>query len=125
MCAIGVDCTGGGTDPLVLAPRYDGWFAPLISIPAKDIPKNRIGQVSSGHIISNRRDKALVIVDLGGGYGGSTFEILSENETEIQGYKGAEKTTRRSIDGKLRFTNTRTAALWQFREALDPGQAGG
>jgi len=125
MCAIGVDCTGGGTDPLVLAPRYDGWFAPLIEIPAKDIPKDRIGSISAGHVISNRRDGATVIIDLGGGYGGSTFEILNENELEVQGYKGAEATTRRSKDGKLRFTNTRTAALWQFREALDPDQPGG
>jgi len=125
MCSMGVDATGGGSDPLVIAPRYDGWYAPIVSIPAKDIPKDRIGSVSAGHVISNRRNSATVVIDLGGGYGGSMFEILNENELEVQGYKGAEKSTRRSRDGKLKFTNTRTAALWMFREALDPGQPGG
>lgn len=125
MCAMGVDASGGGTDPLVIAPRYDGWYAPLIQVPAKDIPKDKIGSVSAGHVIANRRNGATIVIDLGGGYGGSMYEILNENELEVQGYKGAEKSTRRSRDGKLKFTNTRTAALWMFREALDPGQPGG
>ncbi len=125
MCAIGVDASGGGTDPLVIAPRYDGWYAPLVIVPAKDIPKDKIGRISAGHVIANRRNSATVIIDLGGGYGGSMFEILNENELDVKGYKGAEKSTRRSKDGKLRFTNTRTSALWMFREALDPDQPGG
>lgn len=125
MCAMGVDASGGGTDPLVIAPRYDGWFAPLIEVPAKEIPRDKIGRTTAGHIVSNRRDSAEVVIDLGGGYGGSAYEILKENDIEARGYKGAESTTRRSRDGKLKFTNVRTAALWQFREALDPDQPGG
>ena len=125
MCAMGVDCTGGGTDPLVIAPRYDGYFDPLIEVKAKDIPLNAIGKTTVGHIIANRRDAALIIIDMGGGYGGSSYELLSENEVEVRAYKGADKTNRRSRDKKLHFTNTRTAALWGMREALDPGQPGG
>jgi hypothetical protein len=125
MCNMGVDCTGGGTDPLVIAPRYDGYFDPLIEIKARDIPLDAIGKTTVGHIIANRRDGSLITIDMGGGYGGSTYELLAENEVEVKAYKGAEKTTRRSSDKKLHFTNTRTAALWQFREALDPGQPGG
>ncbi len=125
MCTMAVDASGGGTDPLVIAPRYDGWYAPLIEVKAKDIPQDAIGKTTVSHIVPNRRDKALVIIDLGGGYGGSAYELLKENEIDVQGYKGAEKSTRRSRDGKLKFTNTRTAALWGFREALDPDQSGG
>jgi hypothetical protein len=125
MCAMGVDCTGGGTDPLVIAARYDGYYDPLIEVKAKDIPLNRIGKTTAGHIVTERRDAALIIIDMGGGYGGSTYELLDENQIEVKAYKGAEKTTRRSSDKKLSFTNVRTAALWQFREALDPGQPGG
>jgi len=95
MCAMGVDCTGGGPDPLVIAPRYDGWYAPLVQIPGKEIPKNQIGKTSAGHVIANRRNKATVIIDMGGGYGGSTYEILDENELEGTGDKGAEKSKRR------------------------------
>ena len=125
MCSIGVDASGGGTDPMVIAPRYDGWYAKLIKVPGKDIPMNRAGAFCAGQIMSYRRDEALVVIDLGGGYGSSTYEHLSENEIETKGYKGAEGTTRRGGGGKLKFVNTRTAAIWMFREALDPGQPGG
>lgn len=125
MCAIGVDCSGGGTDPMMLAPRYDGWFAPLIEIPGKDIPLERSGAHCAGVVVSHRRDQALVVVDMGGGYGGPTYEHLRGNEVETKVFKGAEASTRRSADGKMKFTNKRSAALWVMREALDPGQPGG
>lgn len=125
MCSIGVDCSGGGTDPMVLAPRHDGWYAPLVEVAAKDIPMERSGSFCAGQIMSYRRDKALVVIDLGGGYGSPTYEHLKANDIEVNGYKGAESTARRGGEGKLRFTNTRSAALWLFREALDPGQPGG
>ena len=125
MCSIGVDATGGGNDPLVLAPRYDGWYAELIEIPAKDVPQSALSKTTAGHIVSNRRDNALVVLDIGGGYGSGAYEILKENNIEVMGYKGAEATIRRSRDGKYKFTNTRSAALWMFREALDPDQPGG
>lgn len=125
MCAIGVDCSGGGTDPMVQAARHDGWFAPLIKTPAKEIPAEKAGSFAAGLVLSTRRDKALVVVDLGGGYGGPLYEHLCENEIDCVGYKGAEASTRRSRDSKLKFTNTRSAAYWLFREALDPSQPGG
>ena len=53
------------------------------------------------------------------------FDHLRQNNIEVKAYKGAEATTRRSVDGKMTFTNKRSAALWGFREALDPGQPGG
>lgn len=125
MCSMGVDATGGGEDPLVIASRYDGWYAPLIKVPAKDVPKTAISKTTVGHIITNRRDAALIIIDLGGGYGSGSYELLIENEIEVQGYQGAAKTPRRSVDKKYTFTNTRSAAYWLFMEALDPGQPGG
>lgn len=125
MCSIGVDCSGGGEDPMVIAARHDGWYAPLVKIPGKEIPMHRSGSHCGGIIVGYRRDGAMVVVDLGGGYGGPTYEHLKDNDVEVVGFKGAEKTRRRSRDGKLHFTNKRSAALWIFREALDPGQPGG
>lgn len=125
MCAMGVDASGGGTDPMIIARRYDGWFAPLVEVPAKEIPIDRAGAYCSGVIVSHRRDNALVTIDMGGGYGGSMFEHLTDNDVEVKAYKGAETSTRRTLDGKLKFTNKRTAVLWLMREALDPGQSGG
>jgi hypothetical protein len=125
MCTIGVDASGGGDDPMILARRYDGWYAELIEVAGKDIPIDRAGAHCAGVVVSHRRDNALVVVDMGGGYGGPMYEHLTGNQVEVNRYKGAEASTRRSRDGKLRYTNKRTAALWGFREALDPGQPGG
>jgi hypothetical protein len=125
MCALGVDCSGGGADPMTIAPRYDGWFQEIIEIPGKEIPIERAGAFCAGQVLSYRKDNAIVVVDMGGGYGGPIYEHLHGNNIEVKVYKGAEASTRRSVDGKLHFTNKRSAAIWAFREALDPGQPGG
>lgn len=125
MCSIGVDASGGGNDPMVLAIRHDGWYAPMVEIPAKDIPVERAGAYAAGIITSYRRHKSGVMVDMGGGYGGSIYERLLENEIDVKGFKGSEASTRRTHDKQLAFKNKRTEAYWRFREALDPDQVGG
>lgn len=122
MCSMGVDVTGGGMDELVLAPRYDTWFAPLIAKPGKDYP---LGRDIAGLIVAHRLDQALIILDMGGGYGGATYERLMDNNIEVRPYKGATGVESRTKDGQLKFTNKRTEAYWRFREALDPSQPGG
>ena len=125
MCAIGVDCSGGGKDFMVLAPRYDGWYQEMIRVPGKEIPQDRPGKYAAGVVVSYRRNKALVVVDMGGGYGGPLYEQLKSNDIECKAYKGSEASVRRTADGQLPFANTRTEAYWRFREALDPAQPGG
>ena len=125
MCAIGVDASGGGTDPMIIARRYDGWFDEMIEVPGKELPMERMGGYGAGLIISFRRDSALVVLDMGGGYGSSIYEHLCANDIEVSAFKGAEASMRRTSDKKLKFTNKRTAALWWMREALDPAQPGG
>lgn len=125
MCCLAADATGGGTDPMMLAMRYDAWYAPLVEIPAKDIPIEKLGQTAAGLVVSNRRDMAEVVVDMGGGYGIAMYGILRANGISTYGYKGSEKYTGKTRDGKMSFYNTRSAAIWRLREALDPGQPGG
>jgi hypothetical protein len=125
MCAIGVDASGGSTDPMTIATRYDGWYSPIVEIPAKELPIDKMGSVASGHVIMHRHDRAPVVIDLGGGYGGSTYERLKENDVEVTGFKGADKSVKRTEDKKLGFFNRRTEIMWKFREALDPDQVHG
>lgn len=125
MCAIGVDCSGGGDDPMVQAIRHDGWYAPFVKTQGKDIPAEKAGSHAAGLVLANRRDRATIVVDLGGGYGGPLYEHLCTNDIEAVGFKGAEESMRRSREGNLKFTNKRSAAYWLFREALDPDQPGG
>lgn len=124
MVALGVDVAQGGADNTVIACRHDGWFAPLVVIPGVKTP---LGTDVAGAIVSARRDGATVVIDLGGGYGSAPMEHLRANDPDfpIVGYKGAEKSTRRTHDNKLKFTNKRSEAYWRFREALDPSRPGG
>lgn len=122
MCAMGVDPAQGGDDNSVIASRYDGWYAPNISVPGKQTP---LGSDVAALVIAKRRDGALPVVDMGGGYGGGVIQTLSENNIAYYAYKGSERATGRTKDGKLKFKNKRTEAYWRFREALDPDQPGG
>lgn len=126
MCAIGVDMSGGGKDPMILAPRYDGWFDNLVVVSAKEFEVDKISQQAAGHIVMLRRDKALIVLDLGGGYGSGTYEHLKANEINVYGYKGSESAQGMAAkDIGCLFQNKRSAALWRLREALDPSQPGG
>ncbi len=125
MCTIAADATGGGEDPLVIGWRHDGWFSELEEVPGKDVPQNKIGSFTAGQIISHRRNDAEIVIDMGGGYGGSSYEHLMSNELHVHAHKGAEKSTKRTADKKLGFVNKRSEVIWKLREALDPGQPGG
>lgn len=122
MCAIGTDVAQGGIDNSVLAPRYDGWFAPLIVVPGAETPS---GAEVAGKVLAHRRDNAKVIVDLGGGWGGDALAHLVGNDIDAIGYMGVKVSTKRTRDQQLKFFNVRTEAYWRFREALDPSQDGG
>lgn len=125
MCAIGVDAAAGGQGQLVLQPRYDAYFAEQVKIPGKDIPDDKPGAYAAGQIVGIRADRAVVVVDMGGGYGGPMYERLNDNKIECVAYKGAEATTLRTRDKQLGFFNVRSAAYWAVRELLDPDQPGG
>ena len=125
MCAMGVDASGGGDDPMIIACRHDGWYAPMQETPGREIPQDSMGRHCAGIVVANRRQEAAVIIDMGGGYGGSMFEHLHDNRIDPLPYKGAEKSMHRTADRQLGFTNKRSQAIWQFREALDPNQDGG
>jgi hypothetical protein len=67
----------------------------------------------------------MVIVDMGGGYGGGVRERLTENGIEVISYNGANESIGKTKDKQLSFLNKRAEAHWRFREALDPDQDGG
>lgn len=122
MCCIGVDVAQGGADSTVLAIRHDSWYAPLVKVPGTETPG---GTDVAGLVIAKRRDAAHVVVDIGGGWGGDAYAHLKENQVECTGYMGVKDSMARTQDKKLGFFNVRSQAYWQFREALNPDQAGG
>lgn len=124
MTALGVDIAQGGKDKTVLSPRYDWWFAPLDVHPGTETPS---GREVAGLVVGIRRDGAMIILDMGGGYGGETYSLLADNidHRRIIRFKGAEASDLRTKDRTYGFVNCRTAALWSMREALDPEQEHG
>lgn len=122
MCAIGVDVAQGGAAETVLAPRYDGWFAPLVCVPGAETP---FGTDVAALVVKHRRNNASVIIDMGGGYGGAAMEHMTANGIPVKGFKGSKTSTARTKDRQLEFFNVRAAVWWGFREALDPDQDGG
>lgn len=122
MCAMGVDCSGGGKDPNVIAPRFDGWYDRLIVIPGAETPN---GDGLSGHVLKARTDNAKIKIDMGGGYGNLCFSELRRNDIPVEPHKGAEGSNARTRDGVYGFVNKRSESIWRFAEALDPNQPGG
>ncbi len=131
MCSMGVDPAQGGEDNTVIAPRYDGWFQELLVVPGKLTPN---GPAVAGLVIQHRLDSSKVVIDMGGGYGGSAFDHLRSQFDEgrpegmppiVLAFKGAEEATGRTADGQLSFSSKIMQAYWRMREALDPSQPGG
>lgn len=124
MSCMGVDVAQGGPDQTVIATRFDGWYAPIEAFPGTQTPT---GPDVAGLIIARRKNSAAIVVDMGGGYGGSTFDHLKQNIDESYLFKhlGAADSVRRTFDQSLGFANKRAQIYWQFQEALDPSQDGG
>jgi hypothetical protein len=122
MTALAADIAQGGNDTTTLAARYDWWLAPLDQHPGHETPT---GNEVAGLIIGKRRNGAVIVIDMGGGYGGATMMRLQDNDIRAIGFKGAEASTRRTKDNLLGFWNKRAEIYWRLREALDPAQDGG
>jgi hypothetical protein len=128
MTVIGVDIAQGGRDRSVFARRHGDWFDHVISVPGIETPN---GSSVAGRIVMYRRDGAEIIIDMGGGYGGSTRDHLMANaDDEKVGhveramrptlFVGAGEGVGLDRTGRLKFINKRASACWAFREALDP-----
>jgi hypothetical protein len=122
MTAMGFDCAGGGEDAAVLAYRYGGWVAPLVSRTGKETAD---GIAMAGLVLENRRDGAPIVIDVGGGYAGSVIERLKDNEIDYHRFNGAQGSIATARGTGLKFANKRAEAYWRLREELDPDQEGG
>lgn len=127
MTSIGVDVAQGGSDQTCLAPRFGTWFDELKvhkGIDTKD------GPMVAALVFAAMRDKCQVVVDLGGGWGGSAYDhlksMLNDHEdTAVVGVNPAEGSVLKTKDGRLEFRNKRAELWWKFREALDPVEGEG
>jgi len=120
-CAIGVD-GARVNDDYAIAPRYDGWYAPIVSGPGRDTPHGRDLAVL---VIKHRRNNSVPVIDVLESVGAQAYAHLEDNEIKCHAYRGNDKSVRRTAEKQLGFFNKRAEAYWRFREALDPEQDGG
>lgn len=130
MQAMGADIAQGGDDETVLSPLYeDDYFAEQIVKPGRETPG---GPEAAALIITHLRDGAQVNVDMGGGFGQSTYDHLQSNnvtceqmipagksEAHMKLTESNKEATGGSAD-PIGFVNKRAEWHWKFREALDP-----
>jgi hypothetical protein len=116
MTALAVDIAQGGADQTVIAVKHGSWFARLQVLKGSDTPD---GPTVAGLIFMTMRDGCEVMIDMGGGYGGSTRDHLRQ-ALQPTLYNGAEAGMGRDRTGVLKFGNKRAEATWRMRDALDP-----
>src|SRR5262245_61083340 len=109
----------GGADQTVLIWRHDAWYSRPVIVSGSETPT---GSEAAGLVVRHRRDGADIIVDIGGGFGGSVTQRLKDNRVDPISYNGANRSTKRTKDRKLGFANRRAQSYWSLREALDPDQ---
>lgn len=123
MTAMAIDPAGGGQDAAEMAARYGGWVSPFVSVKGQETAD---GNAMAGRVVMMRRNECPVVVDAGGGYGGSITLRLKDNGIEAAAYNGAGASAGVTLDAaKVPFANRRAEAFWRLREALDPAQEGG
>lgn len=114
---VGFDVAQGGADNTVISRRYGSYFAALEVIPGVEVPDAR---VNANHVTRAMVDGGLAWID-GDGIGSSTFFLArAELGDRIRAYLGSAPTMWRDKARLLTFVNTRAAAWWALRQALDP-----
>ena len=117
MTCMSLDVAFGGKDVAMLSALHDQWFAKLDEKPGVKIEHTND---LSGMVFAKRKNKAPVVVDMGGGYGISVAEKLEEGGVKVHRYNGSKGTHKRQARGGLKFKNLRAQAYWEFREDLSP-----
>lgn len=114
---IGFDVAQGGSDNTVIARRYGSWFAELEVIPGADTPD---ANVNADHVIRAMTEGGTASID-GDGIGSSTYFLARAKVGQrIDAYLGSAPTEWQDKAKVLTFMNTRAAAWWALRQALDP-----
>jgi len=115
---VGADVAQGGADNTLIAKRYGDWFAAPEVHPGVSVPD---AQHNADHIERARDPEAVAYIDADG-IGASTYHLLvaKVSSGHIRAFKGSAKTKERDRARVLQFVNTRAAAWWALRDALDP-----
>lgn len=111
---VGVDVARQGTDKTVLAMRQGDVITELRSYSSSDT-MTTTGRVKA--VLDSDPDCTAIVDVIGIGAG--VVDRLREQGCKVQAFNAATKSTARDRTGEIGFLNTRAAAYWALREALD------
>jgi hypothetical protein len=106
----------GGSDELVISPRYGTYFDHQVIHKGVDIND---GAKAATLILAQRKDEAPIHIDVVG-VGTSPYDFLCVNNIYTIAINGASSARGTDASGLLRFFNYRAQLHWRMREALDP-----
>lgn len=112
----GVDVAMRGSDNTVIFNRHGMWFDKPTVHTGRDCID---GPTIAGFVVAQRRDQAVVHIDLFG-VGAQPFGFLMEMNVQTIGCNVGDPARGVAIDGNVKFRNWRTELWWRMREALDP-----
>lgn len=129
MTCLGVDPSRGGDD-FVLAPRHGNWFGPLETHTRATVGGEIDGPVGAKLVSDKHAGGAEINIDVIG-IGTSVYDQLKDmpglivnpvnNSEAAKGFDTyGNEAPMTDKTGRFKLTNLRTAAMWKFREALDP-----
>jgi hypothetical protein len=112
----GAEVSQGGSDELVISPRYGTFFDEQKIHKGVDIND---GAKAAALILNARRHEAPVHIDVVG-VGTSPYDFLRTNSIHTIAVNGSSAARGTDSSGLLRFFNYRAELHWRMREALDP-----
>lgn len=113
----GIDVAQGGPDNTVDVRRHGAWFSEPEVIPGKAVPDAKANATEVERFMVAG---GVGYID-GDGIGSSTYFLAQATlGSHVQVYLGSAPTPWRDEAEVLTFANTRSAAWWALRQALDP-----
>lgn len=113
----GIDVAQGGADNTVDVERHGDWFSQPVIIPGKDVPD---AQANADEVERFMVSGGVGNIDADG-IGSSTYFLARATLGDrVHPYQGSAQTKWQDKARVLKFVNTRAAAWWSLREALDP-----
>jgi hypothetical protein len=119
MRVLAADIAQGGADSTILAPLRENLMFDRLHVSAgRDTPD---GPSVVQRLIQVQANGATIVLDGGGGWGGSTRDLLKlQHRIDAIMCIASAASTDWSKDMRWKFLNLRAQMWWKFREALDP-----
>ena len=118
MLLLSSDIARGGADASVVTALHMNRFEKPMRKPGVETPT---GQEVVDMIITRRRDDCAVVVDMGGGWGGSPRDkLIHDHDVNVFEFVPNGESSAMDKHKNFGFINLRAEAWWKFREAIDP-----